>query len=196
MSCWGIAEYVSLLSLVVIAITAGAIIWYSLETRKLRIATEGTRKEAEGTREEAERAREIEFHPWLNGSNLVLDKDPGLNILIWLPIKNRGKTPALKVVFQSEFMVNGQRPEPMSYRNVCIAPGDTLHCRIGQFNTSDHGKTARISVVVKYSTHMGGSGEMKHGFLYGGGNWWNADGDYRVLLSTGEEYPPSPRPNP
>jgi len=189
MNCWGFSECLSILNLVVLTITGGAIIWYSWETRKLRIATEGAGKETERARQETAIAREIELHPWLNGSKLELDKQPGHDILIWLPIKNEGKTPALKVVFDSDFTIDGGSPVKMSYKNVCLAPGDTMRCKIGRFKMDDQARTARISVVVSYSTYVGGSGRMKHEFQYGRGDWWNDHGDYQIILSTGEAYP-------
>lgn len=181
-NCWGIAEYVDIFTLVVLAITAGVIAWYSWETRRLRLATERAR-------EEAERAREIEFHPWLVGSNLTFHVQLGQATVIHLPIKNEGNTPALNISIDAEFSIEGRLEKSISHRNLFIAPNDTCHIRLVQFPVAVHDKKARISVAISYSTHLNGSGTIKQCFEYARGGWSNKEMDYSFILSTGQKYP-------
>jgi hypothetical protein len=181
-NCWGIAEYLSLLTLVVLTITACVVAWYSWETRKQRLETGKAR-------EETERAREIEFHPWLVGSNLKTDPQAGHDILIWLPIKNAGKTPALNVSFDSEFFIEGKRTDVESYKSIFIAPDDTAHFRITRFKLDDQSKKTHVTVAISYLTHLKGSGSIRQEFQYEKGDWRNKEGEYTFILSTGEKYP-------
>lgn len=180
--CWWVAEYVNLFTLVVLSITAGVIAWYSWETRRLRLATEGARMEAE-------RAREIEFHPWLVGSNLTFHVPLGEGPIIHLPITNEGKTPALNISFDAEFSIEGKHEQSISHRNLFIAPNDTCHFRLVRLPEAARDKEARISVVISYSTHLNGSGAIKQCLEYAKGGWSNKEMEYSFILSTGQKYP-------
>ena len=171
-----------LFTLVVLAVTAGVIAWYSWETRWLRLATERAR-------EEAERAREIEFHPWLVGSNLTFLAPLGEFPIIHLPIKNEGNTPALNISFDAEFFIEGKLEQSISHRNLFIAPNDTCHFRLVRFPEAARDKEARISVAISYSTHLNGSGMIKQCFVYARGGWSNKEMEYSFILSTGQRYP-------
>lgn len=174
---------VDVLTLIVLAITAGVIIWYSLETRKLRIATEKAR-------EESSSAREIELHPWLVGTDLVIDLPHYSTPSIWLPVRNAGKMPALNVIFNSEFHFSNQPTHTNSLQIGSIAPGDVVHFRIialGNTPKEDLGES--ISVTITYSTHLKGAGIIKQEFEKIGESWMNkGGGGYTFTLSTGETF--------
>jgi hypothetical protein len=175
---WSVEE----LTLVVLSITAIAIGWYSYETRKLRIATERMRGESSS-------AREIEFHQWLTGSDLKIDSPDVPNPAIWLPVKNVGKTPAFSVSFKSDYYFLDSLRNSSIYDEQFIAPNDVNHFRIVPINmTSGDPGADRISVTITYSTHLKGSGEIKHDFKRGTIGWRNIKSDFTFSLSTGEKY--------
>lgn len=179
----GITEYLALVNLIVVAITAFLICWYLLETRKLRIANEKSR-------EEAEKAREIEFHPWLSGSDLEIDHPQLSTAAIWLPVKNVGKTPAMNVLFDSEFYFRGESMPSLTHKLGFIAPNDVAHFKIVSLgNTPKEPDDESISVTISYSTHLKGSGKIKQDFVKIAGGWMNkGECDYTFTLSTGKSF--------
>jgi hypothetical protein len=175
---------VEVLTLLVLTITAIAIIWYSYETRKLRIATENTRTDTL-------RTTEIEYHPWLVGSDLKIDDDPHIfTPSIWLPVKNVGKTPAFIASIICEYYLWDDLITSETYRNQIVPPNDVLHFKIVSIKqTSGDPGADRISVAITYSTHLKGSGIIKHEFGRVASGWENLKSEYTIALSTGEKYP-------
>ena len=79
---------INLITAAILAATLVSILWYTVETHKLRT--------------NYEKGAEIESFPWLTGSDLKVNKNETIENFIWsdtiyLPIKNVGKTPAFDI---------------------------------------------------------------------------------------------------
>jgi hypothetical protein len=113
-----------------LAATFVAILWYSIQTRRLVDAQE--------------RSTEIDKHPWLLATTLDAqwlaagDDFPLGGEHLWLPIKNSGVSPAFKVQVHAAYAyaVEGHAVESeKSSRQVTgqlIVPNDTLLFEIGR----------------------------------------------------------------
>lgn len=177
---------VDVLTLLALSLTAGIVGWYSWETRQLRIATARMR-------EEAARATEIECHPWLVGSDLKVDLPDAPVPSLWLPVKNVGKTPALNVLFVSEFFFRDERIRTTSHQIGFVAPNDVANFRIAVLsNTPKEPFGERVAVTITYATHLKGAGSIVQNFEKIGGGWVNREAEYTFTLSTGQTYSGSP----
>lgn len=172
---------VDILTLFVLAVTAGTIVWYTVETRRLRLATEKTR-------EEEARVVEIELHPWLVGSDLTTRASPGMRPAIFLPMKNVGKAPAFNLELYGQYYVRDMAHGEVSQKLGFLAPGDVADLLImAHSDIPEEGRGGRIVVTVTYTAHPKGSGVIKQEFAYESWGWSTKDASYTVTLSTGEK---------
>jgi hypothetical protein len=172
-----------------LAATFLAILWYSLETRRL----------VDGQRETNEIAR----HPWLAATSLKPDEiqptvtAPLGGLRLWLPSENHGTTPA----YISNTTVEGELsddsrgarfdPRERPVDTQVIVPGDFLSLRLGSliFTESTRRGSLNAKARIEYQTADGGSGELSVGFIYRDGDWTNLDTTYRFTLRSGGAFP-------
>ena len=178
---------INLITAAILAATLVSILWYTVETHKLRT--------------NYEKGAEIESFPWLTGSDLKVNKNETIENFIWsdtiyLPIKNVGKTPAFDTKIQTN--INAQEPdilEKKEYQDIIIAPGDTYHFKLGQLNY--HNPTedvAQIDVTLTYKSYLGGKGKSTQNFVYRNKSWANGPSTYQFILSDGRTYPKNNEP--
>src|SRR6266508_4125616 len=114
--------------------TLVAVVWYTVETRALRLQQEFD--------------NEIRNHPWLKGSNLKVDKiDPvsgesgGIcgGDVIYLPVTNVGVTPAHDLFVNVRWDHKGGLPSngTKKYERIVLAPNDTCHLKLCELDYDD-----------------------------------------------------------
>lgn len=174
-------DYIGLLNAVILTATLIVLIWYTVETYKLRT--------------NHEHGVEIESFPWLTGSDLVTKKVETIENFIWnetiyLPIKNTGKTPALNVNLKLNIEVEGPEIlEKKEIQGVMIAPGDIFHFKLGQFNYHKPEDKAQVEAVITYKSYLGGEGKLIQKFCYCNKSWVNGPSTYYFTRSDGRSYP-------
>lgn len=175
------------LSTAVLAATLGAILWYTLETRALRLQQQGD--------------SELRNHPWLRGSDLVVNRDDSTARImgmvacetIYLPVKNVGTTPAYALDINVRWEMRGQNPsrqERQAVSGLSLAPGDTCHAKLCDLEFIDPGDRATIDVEIEYKSLMGGGGRLKLNFYSHEKGWANdPTSPYESWLSDGRQFP-------
>jgi hypothetical protein len=155
----------------IFAATLFAILWYTIETRKLRL--------------EQALGNEIQHHPWLKASDLSVSyNDEGDSFMgretVCLPITNVGATPAhdLRISVQwqveSEFEILGPNGSPKEIGDIDLAPRDTYHARLCEIDIEEPSARATIDVQISYRSYIGGGGQLAMSFCrQGGGGWVN-----------------------
>ncbi len=180
------SDKVNLLSTAVLVSTLGSLIWYTFETRGLRLQQQFD--------------SEVRNHPWLKGSALKIDKDEESTALIgreiiYLPITNVGVTPAhdLKVVIS--WQVTGSYPLNKSNKaeSLHLAPGDTHHIRLCEIEFDAPEDRAKINVEISYTSFAGGGGRFTMNFYSHEKGWANGPmSPYEFWLSDGRRFPLEP----
>ena len=179
------------LSTAVLAATLGAILWYTFETRALRL--------------QEQRDGELRNHPWLKGSDLVVNRDDSTARImgmvacetIYLPVKNVGTTPAYALHMKVQWEMKGQNPakqEREAVSGLSLAPGDTCHAKLCDLEFIDPGDRATINVGVDYESFLGGGGRLKLNFYSHEKGWANGPtSPYEFWLSDGRQFPVATR---
>ena len=162
-----------------------AVVWYTVETRVLRLQQEFD--------------SEIRNHPWLKGSNLKIDRVEDENAgmfgrdVIYLPVTNVGVTPAHNIFVNVRWELKGRLSSNgvKKYNQLVLAPNDTCHLKLCELDYDDPDDGAIISVEMSYESFMGGGGSFEMTFVKEPGQGW-ANGPmspYRFWLSDGREFP-------
>jgi len=179
------------LSTAVLAGTLGGILWYTFETRALRL-----QQQWDG---------ELRNHPWLKGSDLVVNRDDSTARImgmvacetIYLPVKNVGTTPAYALHMKVLWEMTGQNParqEREAASGLSLAPGDTCHAKLCDIQFEDPGDRATINVEIDYKSFMGGGGRLKLNFYSHEKGWANGPtSPYGFWLSDGRQFPVAAR---
>ena len=175
------------LSVGLLAATLMAILWYTIETRSLRLQQQWD--------------SEIHNHPWLKGSDLDVNQDePTARFMgivasetIYLPVKNVGTTPAYALHINVQWEMKGQSPsrqERQVVSGLSLAPGDTCHARLCDLEFLDPGDRATIDLEIEYRSFMGGGGRLKMNFYSHEKGWANGPtSPYEFWLSDGRQFP-------
>jgi hypothetical protein len=175
------------LSTVVLAATLGAILWYTFETRALR--------------QQQQQDGELRNHPWLKGSDLVVNRDDStariMGMVAWetiyLPVKNVGTTPTYALCMKVQWEMKGQNPAKQEREVVSgfsLAPGDTYHAKLCDLQFIGPGDRATIDVGIDYKSFMGGGGRLKLNFYSHEKGWANGPtSPYEFRLSDGRQFP-------
>jgi len=183
-SAWAVGVSQGLL-----ALTLLAILWYSLETRRL-------------VRQQRD-AAEITDHPWLSALWVeVADVPPGDavpfgGIQASLPIENRGRTPAMlrdvTVSSEGEGQPNewtvtlGGDHDPRT-----LVPGEQVIVKIADVAYGDlRHPTLSIKVSIHYRTVHGGTGNLMLRYRLSDRIWKSRDTSYTCTLSSGAILPRS-----
>jgi hypothetical protein len=168
--------------------TLVAVVWYTVETRALRLQQEFD--------------NEIRNHPWLKASNLKVDTiDPvsgeagGIcgGDVIYLPVANVGVTPAHDLVVNISWDHKGALPcnGTKKYEGIVLAPNDACHLKLCALDYDDPDDSAIISVEISYKSFMGGGGSFEMKFVKEPGEGW-ANGPmspYRFWTADGRQFP-------
>jgi len=177
------------LTLPLLAGTLVAIVWYSWETRSLRIGQE--------------RDAEIRNHPWISIEDVRFRSDTeGAGLLgsehIALFVKNNGVTPAHEILISGESSVDsGLHEDQIHFMDNSVGnlpPGNTREVDVATINLEEPGQKIRLDFQIKYKSFRGGGGRIgvscilsKENDLY---RWrWHPLGPYEFWLSTGEKFP-------
>ena len=170
--------------------TLVAVVWYTVETRALRLQQEFD--------------NEIRNHPWLKGSNLKVDKiDPvsgesgGIcgGDVIYLPVTNVGVTPAHDLFVNVRWDHKGGLPSngTKKYERIVLAPNDTCHLKLCELDYDDPDDSAIIAVEISYKSFMGGGGSFEMKFIKEPDEGW-ANGPmspYTFWTADGRKFPAS-----
>jgi len=168
--------------------TLVAVVWYTIETRALRLQQEFD--------------NEIRNHPWLKATNLKVDKldplsDQGAGICggdaVYLPVTNVGVTPAHDLSIDIRWDHKGGLPSngTKKYEGIVLAPNDACHLKLCELDYDDPDDSASISVEISYKSFMGGGGSFEMQFIKESGEGW-ANGPmspYRFWTSDGRTFP-------
>ena len=183
-SAWAYGIYVA-----VLGFTLLAVLWYSLETRRLvRIQRD---------------AAEIADHPWLHvagwPTDLALRADdmrPFGGMLADLPVKNVGRTPALlrNILVQYEIPNNSDDSQVIPGGDAnprVLAPGQEVVTRIAevQFGGPHGALLLFVTVSVTYYSVHGGTGRVTLRFRFQDGVWKSRETNYECTLSSGLRLP-------
>lgn len=151
------SDQVNLLSTAALLSTLAAVIWYTIETRGLRLQQQFD--------------SEIRNHPWLTGSNLKVDWDKNQGGLlgrytIYLPISNVGTTPANDLHVNVKWYVRGKEPHSgeNSITGLILTPTDTGHLKLCEIDFEAPGDQVTIDAEITYRSFMGGGGRLKMNF--------------------------------
>jgi hypothetical protein len=172
----------------VLTATFVAILWTTLETRRL----------VDGQ----ERAAELARHPWLEATNLR-PKDiaprsgdaPFGGYHIWLPITNVGHTPAIDLEIDWTLLIEDPEiDEPARTQDQrvgqTLVPRDVLHQEIGRAVLNGPHTTILADVTIRYRTIDGGRGHLDVAFRFTAETGWrNLPTRYRTQLSDGTALP-------
>lgn len=177
------AQTASVLSTAVLVATLAALVWYSVETRLLRL-----QQQADG---------EMRNHPWLKGSDLKVDWDKNSGGLlgrwvVYLPITNVGRTPAHDLKIEVRWRVTGssRREGSKEISGIDLAPHDTWHARLCEIDLDAPGEQAVIDVEFAYKSFVGGGGRLKMNFYSHEKGWANGPmSPYQFWLSDGHTFP-------
>lgn len=182
---WLSTAALSVLNAAALVSTLVALVWYTLETRGLRLQQEFD--------------SEIRHHPWLKGTDLKIDRGEGDDIglfgrdIVYLPITNVGVTPAHNITItvrwdlKDELSKNGST----AYKQLVLAPNDTYHLKLCELDYEGPDDSAAISVEVSYHSFMGGGGSFKMSFVKSPREGWSNGPmtPYRFWLSDGRKFP-------
>jgi hypothetical protein len=173
------------LSAAALVSTLGALIWYTIETRGLRL------QQAFDS--------EIRNHPWLKGTDLKIDRVEGESVgmfgrdIVYLPVTNVGVTPAHDIMMKIRWELKGSLPAngETEYKQLVLAPNDTYHLKLCQLDYDDPDSSAAINVEVSYKDFLGGGGSFKMSFVKAPGEGWSNGpmSPYRFWLSDGRKFP-------
>jgi hypothetical protein len=164
--------------------TLTALIWYTLETRGLRLQQEFD--------------SEIRNHPWLKGSDLSVKWDKDLGGLggrdtIYLPITNVGTTPAqeLRVAIQWKVTGNKNRQGQNQINGLMLAPNETGHLKLCEIDNDAPDERPTLDVEISYKSFSGGGGRVKMNFFREPGKGWTNGpmSPYEFWLSDGRRFP-------
>lgn len=171
-----------------LAATLVAVTWYSVETRRLRIAQEHD--------------AEIRNHPWITVEKVEfrLDKDGGGFVgseHIMVSISNKGLTPA------NEILISGESPtDAASHENQIrfmdnsignLPPGVTRETEVAVVNLEKPGERTQVDFHVAYKSCKGGGGRIRVSCILseeqGHYGWrWHLAEPYEFWLSTGKKF--------
>ena len=175
---------VGILTLGVLALTLVGILWYAAEAMRLRLAQE---VEAQ-----------IQFHPWLNATDLRetplqprTESSPPRSRYS-LHVRNVGATPAHHVQVQVKYYVVGATRQFVvnDQPEFELAPQDGFLVHLCELEFDRATQSASIQVEIRYRTAFGGAGELVIPFRYTSPRWSNlAMPPYRWWLSDGSVYP-------
>jgi hypothetical protein len=168
--------------------TLVAVVWYTVETRALRLQQEFD--------------SEIRNHPWLQASNLKVDRvDPVQNPdvglcgrdAVYLPVANVGLTPAHDLFVNVRWELEASLPADgtKKYERIIVAPNDTCHLKLCELDYDDPDNRASIAVEISYKSFLGGGGSFEMKFIKEPGQGW-ANGPmspYRFWMSNGRTFP-------
>ena len=180
----------------VVAATAVILLWYTVETRGLRLEQGRLRKQQDAD-------NELRNHPWLRATDLkpdwkAADKETGLfgRWTVYLPITNVGTSPAFDVTTRVEWKVTSDIPQSGEsvFRQVVLAPEDSAHTRLCEVDLHAPNDRFSIGVEITYRNYLGGSGRLHLTFLQDepGRGWSNGPMSYEFWLSDGRRYPAPP----
>ncbi len=176
------------ISLFVLGATLLAVLWYSLETRRL-VRTQRD-------------AAEITDHPWLHVAGWPaehpLDADAAIpfgGVEARLPIQNVGRTPALlrdiSVWYDHQpdskdcQVMHGGDANPR-----VLAPGQQFVTKVVEIRFGEpEPPTLYVEVSIRYQTIHGGTGRVVLRFRYADRIWKSRDTDYDCTLSSGLTLP-------
>lgn len=175
-----------------VAATGVILLWYTVETRGLRLEQVRSRKQ-----QDAE--NELRSHPWLRATGLKPDwkanEGPGLlgRWVVYLPITNVGASPAFDVRTRVEWKTTSDVPQSgeATFREVALAPGDSANLRLCEVDLYTPQDRASVGVEITYRNHVGGGGRLRLSFLQdeAGKGWENGPMSYEFRLSDGRTYP-------
>ncbi len=173
-----------LLSTAVLGSTLAAAVWYSVETRMLR--------------QQQQRESEIRHHPWLKGSDLIVDwygrwpaRPMGCES-IHLPVTNVGTTPAHGLEIIVKWRLAGQNPSAGENKigGIDLAPGDTWHAKLCEIDFKVSDDQAIIDVEIAYRSFLGGGGRFRMNFYSHRKGWANGPmSPYEFWLADGRTFP-------
>ena len=173
-----------LLTTAALVSTLCAVIWYTIETRKLRVQQEFD--------------SEIRNHPWLKGSNLKVEwmKDEGGLVgrdIIHFLITNVGTTPAYDLCVTVRRQLKGALSSTgeSKFDQLVLAPSDTGHLKLCEIGYDDPADKAALEVKVSYKSFMEGGGRLQLTFFKELGKGW-ANGPmspYDFWLADGRKFP-------
>jgi len=164
--------------------TLTAVVWYTLETRRLRLQQDFD--------------SEIRNHPWLKGSDLKLEREVegGLagSETLFLPITNVGTTPAHNLSIYVAWKIEGENfsAGDKKIEEINIASGDTLHARLCNLEFDSPHDHASITVEIAYKSFTGGRGLLRSHFYSHEKGWSNRPtSSYEFWLADGSHFPKS-----
>src|SRR5262245_158055 len=184
-----------------VAATLMAILWYTFETRRMRISQD----EAKAA---AQLADELRSHPWLEATTLkpqikTFDQEGKPSELeLYLPAINRGVTPAKDMLFATmwtetyprdpDLRVDTSAGQEQSVR-VFLAPSDTAHFGLGGLPLLDRDADVAAWTRISYRTLAGGSGIVEQRFRgtirgFAIESFYNMTMRYVVIDSTGRHH--------
>lgn len=164
--------------------TLVAIVWYSLETRIIRLQHQWE--------------TEVRHHPWLKGSDLKIQRETeggGLfgRETLYLPITNVGTTPANDLQVGVTWQLQGEEPSNGTERvtEISLPPGDTSHVRLCRIDFQAPGDRVTVDVDITYRSFSGGGGHLRMNFFSHEKGWANGPmPPYEFWLSDGRRFPP------
>ena len=176
------------ISLFVLGATLLAVLWYSLETRRL-VRTQRD-------------AAEITDHPWLHVAGWPaehpLDADAAIpfgGVEARLPIQNVGRTPALlrDISVRYDHQPDSKDCQVMRGSDAnprVLAPGQQFVTKVVEIRFGEpEPPTLYVEVSIRYQTIHGGTGRVVLRFRYADRIWKSRDTDYDCTLSSGLTLP-------
>jgi hypothetical protein len=167
----------------VLGATLLAVLWYSLETRRLVRAQRD--------------AAEITDHPWLHVAGWPVERpliEGSMGIFrgveVHLPIQNVGHTPALlrDISVSYEKLAGSRDCEVIRGGDAnarVLAPGQQFVTKVAEVRFGEAAPpTLYLDVSISYGTIHGGTGRLVLRFRYADRAWKSRDTDYACTLSS------------
>jgi hypothetical protein len=184
MGLWLQATTLNVLNNAALVSTLVALVWYTFETRGLRLQQEFD--------------SEIRNHPWLKGSDLRPNwvKDHGGMLgrdIVYLPITNVGITPAHDVCIELKWTVTSKKSKSGQNKitGLVLAPSDTGHIKLCEIDKEAPDERTGIDVEISYRSFTGGGGRLEMNFVREPGKGWtNGPMSHEFWLADGRRYPP------